>query len=93
MNDSFVDLDELTVRQPLDDARLTAVQHLVAVAALEAQADPLRDDEGDDRPDEEGDPDEPGDRVDRHVEVRGDDVVATTDQHDHVTGDPRDAEA
>src|SRR5689334_24148127 len=36
----LVHLDELTVRQALDDARLAAVQHLVPVPALEAEADP-----------------------------------------------------
>src|SRR5690606_33262560 len=41
----LVQVDELTVRQALGDARLAAVQHLVLVAALEAEADPLGDDE------------------------------------------------
>ena len=76
----LVDLDELTVRQPLDDAGLATVQHLVPVAALEAEADPLGDDEGDRPGRRRSDPDEPGDRVDRQVEVGGPEVVAAADQ-------------
>ncbi len=87
-----MDLDELTVRQTLDDAGLATVQHLVVVPALEAEADPLGDDEGEDRDDEEADPDEPGDRVDRQVEVLGEHVVATADEEHDVLRDPGDTE-
>src|SRR4051812_22007721 len=51
----LVDLDELTVRQALDDARLAAVQHLVPVPSLQAEADPLGGEEGQHRYDEEAD--------------------------------------
>lgn len=87
-----MDLDELTVRQALDDAGLATVQHLVPVAALEAQADPLRDDERDDRSGEEEDPDEPRDGVQRQMEVRGPQVVTTADEADEVRRDPGDAQ-
>ena len=47
--------------------------------ALKSQAHAAGDEEGDHRYDEEGDPHEPRDRVDRQVEVRGHDVVAAAD--------------
>ena len=79
-----MDLDELAVRQPHDAAGFAAVQGDLAVLALQGQGDALRDDERDDRADEEQRPQPVGHIVQRHVEVRGDEVRAGSCPHDAV---------
>ena len=93
LGDGLVHLDHLAVRQPHDAAGLAAVQHEVPVATLQAEADALGDDVGQRRDDEDGHPEEPGDRVDREMERDRQDVVGTRGQQ-HQPGDDRhDAEA
>src|SRR5215472_4007419 len=83
------DLDVLAARQLPDDAGLDAVLEQFAVLALEAKADPLGGPVGDDGRHEDRDPRDPGGRVQRDVEVVGDDVVPALEPQDAVEGDRR----
>jgi hypothetical protein len=51
------------------------LEHELAVAALQREADPAHEHPEDDRKQEEQDSEHPRDLVDRQVEVRGEDVV------------------
>ena len=80
----LVALGVLAVRRHEDHAALHAVPDRVGVLALEAEADPLGDDEGQDRPEEEHHAEEPGRGEQRHVEPLGDDVVRAAEPQQPV---------
>src|SRR5512135_3393484 len=63
------------VGQLADDARLEAVLQRFHVLALQAQADPLGQPVGGDRPGEDRDPGGPGGQVQVNAEVVGDQVI------------------
>ena len=71
----LVDLDELAVRQPPDDAGLDAVLEHRAVRPLQAEAPPVGHPVGDRRHDEQPDPARPRGGVQRDVEEERDPVV------------------
>ena len=72
----LVHLDVLAARQADDAARLVAVQRDLAILLLQADADPLRDEVGDDRADEDQDLQHRDDGLDREQEMRRDQVGA-----------------
>ena len=73
----LVDLEEPALGGAHDAARLAAVQDLVAVTALQAEADPLGDPERQRRERRRtADPQQVGDVVDRQVQLDRDEVVA-----------------
>src|SRR5690606_20558785 len=87
-----VDLDVLAVGEAHDPAGLVAVEHELTVLALQAQADALGDPEREPGTDEEQDPEDPRDRVDRQREVRRDEVVRPGERQDDERREERDAQ-
>ena len=77
-------LEEPALRGADDRATLPAVQHLVAIVALQAQADPLGDPERQRRDHEDGEPKHVRDVVDRQVQLDRDDVVARREEQDQI---------
>ncbi len=83
----LVDLDVLTLRQPLDDAGLDAVRQDLAVTALQRERPAVGDEVDQRRQDDQTDTPDPGGRVQRDVEFERDDVVHTCDRQQDVERD------
>ncbi len=81
-----------TRRIAFDDAGLSAVQQPVAVGTLQTDADPLGQQERQHGSDEYGDPQEVRHRVQRNVELGGDQVVAAAEPEHRVGRHGRDTE-
>ena len=89
----LVQLDVGTVRQPLDDARLDAVLEHRPVAALQSHRPPVGDEEHHRGQHQHGDPPDPRRRVERDVELVGDDVVHRREGQHRVERDRHGADA
>ena len=93
VRERLVHLDHLAVREPHDASGLAAVQHQVAVAPLQPEADPLGDDVGE-RRDARRSPIRNAQVIAliERSNVVGDDVVGADDQQDQPGGERHHAE-
>ena len=80
-------LDVGTVRHPLDDAGLDAVRENVAVTALQGDRPAIGDEEHQWRQHQHADTPDPGRRVERDMELVGNDVVHRAVGQQHVERD------
>ena len=88
----LVHFHELAVGKTQNPPRLIAVQQLVPVASLQAEAGPLGDDERERGSNDQQHPEGPRDRVDTEVESRRDQIVAAGKPEDSVEDDGHDAD-
>src|SRR5665647_224160 len=87
-----VHLDVLAGGEPHDAPRLVPVQDQLAILALQAEAGALGHPERQEGCDDQQQPADIGDGVDRQPEVRGDDVVGAGEDQDAEGGQDRDAD-